>query len=250
MLNIDHVETNITTACNNVCVGCNHYIPMQRPVFVDPDQIRHDLAAFGKAAHIRRYALIGGEPTLHKRIDDILEIACASGVVDTVEVWTNGARIQAMSGAFWTMVDEIDLTVYPGKSVDISWIEAKCAETGTELRIKNGAADFTTLLYRRTANEAEAAEMYRTCWYRTYCRVLDNGYFYRCCTSPFIPKLILGLDDGADGLPVEGITEDALLAYLGSAETPASCARCAGNSGAHIGWRETSRAAWLDESMR
>lgn len=246
---IEHVETNITLACNNSCVGCNHYIPMQKGAMVKPEQIARDLAEFGKIAHIDHYALIGGEPTLHKKIDDILKVARDSGAVDFIEVWTNGARLKEMTDTFWKLTDEIDLTLYPGKDIDLEWIQRKCADTGVTLKVKDGGQDFTTLLYRRIANDAEAAGMFKGCWYKTYCRVLDNGYFYRCCTSPFVPKLILGLPEGADGLKVEGATEDELRDYLESDDTPQSCYRCAGHSGAHIGWRETGRNHWMEESM-
>jgi len=246
---IEHVETNITIACNNACVGCNHFAPMQKPTFAEPLQIERDLAAFGKVAHIQRYALIGGEPTLHKRIDDILQIAKDSGTVDLIEVWTNGCRLKDMTETFWMLVDEIDLTLYPGKPVDLDFIQRKCAEYGKSLKVKRGAADFTTLLYKRTASEYEAAGIYRSCWYRTFCRVLDNGFFYRCCTSPFIPKLILGKPEGTDGIALEGLTELNLYEYLTAIETPESCRRCAGHGGAHIGWKEqANRAKWLEES--
>lgn len=250
MVIIPHVETNITLACTNRCVGCNHFVPIQPGTMADPETIRHDLDNIGKVAKIQRFALIGGEPTLHKRIDDILEIARNSPVVDCIEVWTNGARLQEMSDAFWDLIDEIDLTLYPYKNIDVEWIRNKCRESSTELNIKNGAADFTQLVYSRTADQQEASQIFDTCFYGKNCRVLDNGYFYRCCTSPFIPKLLLGLPEGTDGIPVEGITEQGLVDYLNQKETPASCYRCAGHAGKHIGWRECSREDWLKESVK
>ena len=246
---IEHVETNVTLACQNTCVGCNHYIPMQKGTMAKVGQIAKDLSDFGKIAHIHRWAAIGGEPLLNKKLVDILKVVRESGVVDLIEVWTNGMLLPRMSDEFWGLVDEVHVTLYPGKTVDQDYIERKGQETNTAIFFKNGAQDFTTLLYRRTASDAEAIEMYTGCWYKTYCRVLDNGYFYRCCTSPFVPKLILGLPEGTDGLKVEGATEDDLRNYLESDETPKSCYRCAGHSGTHIGWKETSREQWLNESM-
>ena len=251
MITIPHVETNITLACQNACIGCNHFIPMQKGERLSAEQVGRDLRDFGKVAHISRWAAIGGEPTLHPDIDAVLKAVRESGTVDIIEVWTNGARLKAMTETFWQLADEIDLTLYPGKPVDLDFVQAKCAEHGKVLRVKNGRDDFTTLLYKRTASDAEAAGIYKGCWYRTYCRVLDNGYFYRCCTSPFIPELILGLAKEADGIKVKGLTEQALSNYLNQPDTPASCYRCAGHSGSHIGWRaERDRDKWLAESMR
>ena len=250
MIVIPHVETNITLACTNRCVGCNHFAPIQPGTMADPETIRHDLDNIGKVAKIQRFALIGGEPTLHKRIDEILQIASDSETVGYIEVWTNGARLADMTETFWQCVNEIDLTLYPGKPVDVEWLRRKCTETFTVLKIKNGADDFTQLIYEDSASDSEASERYANCFYGSYCHVLDNGYFYRCCTSPFIPKLLLDLPEGTDGIPVEGITEQALVDYLNQKETPASCYRCAGHAGKHIGWRECSREDWLKESVK
>lgn len=251
MITLAHVETNITTACQNTCVGCNHFIPMQKPRHMKVDAIARDLENIGRIAFIERYALIGGEPLLHPKIDEILALAKASHAIGLVEVWTNGLAIKRMSEIFWQLVDEIDLTLYPGKPVDLEWIEAKCAETFTRLVVKHAAQDFTRLAYKRHASDVEARQIHAGCWYRTYTRVLDDGVLYRCCTSPFIPKLLLGLPQGTDGLAITGETsEEELRAFLESDEVLASCYRCAGHAGEHIGWYEARGQLWIDESIR
>lgn len=66
MIFLPKFETNITTACTNTCICCDHYSPMQKPRFVDPAQIERDLAAAKRIMHAGDYRLIGGEPTLHR----------------------------------------------------------------------------------------------------------------------------------------------------------------------------------------
>ena len=250
MLIIEHVETNVTLACQNTCVGCNHFAPIQTAQPITVERLAHDLSALGKVARVNRWAAIGGEPTLHPQIAELLKAARESGTVDIIEVWTNGYALPRMNELFWQYVNEIDLTIYPNKAVDIDWIAAKCKECGIVLNIKHAEGDFTQLAYQRTASVDEATGMYNGCWYRTYCRVLDGGIFYRCCTSPFIPDLLLGMPKGTDGIEVDGLTEQGLMDYLNQTKTPQSCYRCAGHAGKHIGWREASRKEWLDESMR
>lgn len=247
-----HLETNVTLACQNRCVGCNHFVPMQRGEMRDALRIADDLEALGRVAHSPAWAAIGGEPLLHRELVEILWVARASGIADRVEVWTNGMLLRKQRYGFWSAVDDVFVTRYPGKLTDedVAWINARGAEAGVAVHWKNGAQDFTRLLYQEKASKSEAQARFGRCWYRTYCHVVDDGYFYRCCTGPFVGPLVLGLPQGTDGLRVAGVTADELRAYLGQEETPAGCYRCAGHDGAHIGWRESvTREGWLAMSM-
>lgn len=72
MIHAIHGETNITLACQNNCVGCNHFVPVQKPWFIDSDALRVDLFMASRIIHFERYNLVGGEPTLHQKILDLL----------------------------------------------------------------------------------------------------------------------------------------------------------------------------------
>ena len=216
----------------------------------DPSQVAKDLAALSKVARSRAYALLGGEPTLHPSIVEILRIAKSSKISDCIEVWTNGQTIEKMTAGFWFMLDKLVVSIYPGKSVDMEYIDAKCTEYGVKLEIKDYRLDrFSVPLSKQHATPEQAAVRYSRCWYKTYTHVVDDGYFYRCCTSPFIPELILDRPKTADGLPLAGITGKRLAEFLYQRETPLSCYRCGGHGSPKIEWREISeRDAWMEAS--
>lgn len=249
MIQLPHLETNITTSCQNCCVGCNHFIPMQQPSFLSPEVIAKDLNKLSKLAHAKRYALLGGEPLLHPNIVKILNTAKKSGIADKVEVITNGMKLKDMTEPFWKAVDYLTVTMYPGKlsDEDMQLIYDKTAENGITLELK--PAEFTALMHKHPSDTDTAMRRYIHCWYKTYCFVVDNGYFYRCCTSPFIPELILGMPKETDGIALEELTEAQLDHFINQTESiPVSCKVCASNTGREIGWRETTRGQWLDES--
>lgn len=252
MVRLPHVETNITTACQLRCVGCNHYVSIQKAHYADPEVIRRDVYNLSRIAHVDKYAVIGGEPLLHKRLVEILRIIRESGIATQIEVWTNGLKVREMGADFWGAFDILVVSAYPGKMTDedIDEIRMSCAVHGVDFQIKDArhSTYFTKLLYKTHATDEQAAAVWDGCWYRTYTRVLDNGYFYRCCTSPFIPKLILDLPEGTDGIEVDGLTEAGLVEFLERKTPMASCYRCAGHNAGHIQWRETTRAEWLKES--
>lgn len=243
MYNLPHLETNITVACQNKCVSCNHFVPLQKPWYADVEVIKRDLAALSKVAHAKAYGLLGGEPTLHPQIVEILIIANVAGIADTIEVWTNGMRLDQMPDEFWRLTDRLVVSVYPGKLAE-GWKERmwqKAARFGTEIQIKD-QEPFTYLLNPKADPQAK----YDACWYRTFTHVVDNGFFYRCCTSPFIPKLLQGLPEGTDGLPLEGITEQKLKEFMERKVYMKACEMCAGHKAARHQWQEApKRSEWL-----
>ena len=249
MIRLPHLETNITTACQNCCVGCNHFIPMQKAEHLSPSVIEKDLKKLSEIVHVNRYALLGGEPLLHPKLLKILDIAKKSGIADKVEVITNGMKLKDMPPEFWQSLDYLTITLYPGKMTEeeVNNAVKLCAENNVELELK--PAEFTGLMYRRPSDSDVVMRRFIHCWYKTYSFVVDNGYFYRCCTSPFIPELILGLPKETDGIALEGLTEAGLDHYINQTTSiPQSCKVCASNMGPQIGWRETTRENWLGDS--
>lgn len=247
MISLPHLETNVTTACQNRCVGCNHFIALQKPMVADPAIIAMDLAALSKVAHVDRYALLGGEPLLHPDIVEIMRIAHASGMCDRVEVITNGIALHKMGEDFWKELDYLTLSLYPNtpeESVELA--QQKATEHNFALEIKNITCQPFT--YPLTSG-GDVAERYKSCWYRTYCFTVDDGYFYRCCMAPFIPEVILGLPKETDGIALEGLTEKALQEYINSPVIPESCYVCAGHGSPMLAWsQESNPAEWIRKS--
>lgn len=237
MIRLPHLETNVTIACQNRCVSCNHFVPLQldhiRESMISPEVLERDLRNFGRVAHVEAWAAIGGEPTLHPDLVGLLAVARRSGVADRTEVWSNGQRLERMPAAFWSAFDVLVVSAYPGKIDDeeIEWIKGRCLMHGLHLELKDERhyPNFSRLLAPTTG--AETREKFAACWFKTYSRVLDAGYFYACCTSPFIAPLLLGKPWGFDGLAVdETLTEGRLRAFLERREPLAGCGPCAGRN--------------------
>jgi len=263
MIHLPHLETNVTAACQNRCVACNHFVPLQISQFkqsmIAPEQMKRDLSIFSKLVHVDAYGMLGGEPTLHPRIAELITIARESGIADKVELWTNGQTLRQMRGPFWESLRgaRIVMSVYPGKMIDsdIMEIETLCTNRGVELHVKDERRypNFTQLLKKTDSGPAETQATYSSCWFKGFSRVLDNGFFYRCCTSPYIPKLLQGRPEGSDGLPVnEMLTEQMIYDFLVQPTAMQSCTICAGRNTPNafpIPWNEIKDpAAWLAAS--
>lgn len=243
-----HGETNVTLACQNKCVACNHFIPVQNAWFVEPKDFQGDLEVASKIVHFERYNLVGGEPMLHPRLMELLHILKGSGIADTIEITSNGQAIEKMPDEFFQILDELIITPYKLTDRQVQYTKDKCAEF--DLALQWHPVIFTEVAYSRKANEADAHRRYKNCWYNVNRHVIDGGYFYRCCTAPFIPEIMLGLNKEHDGIALEGLTEQRLAEYLAQDETPAACYVCASNCGQRLEWREVSRKDWFKESIK
>lgn len=253
MIRLIHLETNICIACTLRCLNCNHFVAAQVDQFkssmMPPEVLERDLRHFTRVAHVDGYAMIGGEPTLHPQLVDLLGVARRSGVCDTLEVWTNGIRVAQKFGdshPLWQSFDLLVLSRYPGKLEDaeVDEIAARCKEHGVRLRIMDErvAPNWTRLLDPEPTDDAYTQLKYDKCWFKGYSRVLDWGYFARCCTSPFIPRLLQGRQFGDDMLRVdEHLTEEKLRTFLEQPTFMESCRICAGRdtpSAVSVEWKE------------
>ncbi len=265
MVRLPHLETNVTSACQNRCNSCNHFVPLQlgRPFMLDPVVMERDLKNLSRICKVEKYGMLGGEPTLHPRLPELIQIAHDSGIAREIEVWTNGQRLATglhhrgfySAELFWDSPwNALIVTAYPGKldDRDIHILSDACAAYNKrfELKDERNHPNFTQLLKKQPER---AQETFDLCWFKTFSRVLDNGFFYLCCCGPYIPKLLLGKPEGTDGLRIdEHTSEEELLAFLNRREALESCGTCAGRNtkdAVPVTWGETKDPqAWTEVS--
>lgn len=253
MINIPHLETNITISCQNRCIACNHFVPMQvgrfKASMMPPEVLKQDLTNLARICHAGAFALIGGEPTLHRELEAMAMIAQRSGIADSIELWSHGQEWGKRWGQILLalpFLDKVVISRYPGKATDqeIDAIQEICATYKVSCDIKDEGAypNFTQLLEPADTGPEVTQVKYQACWFKGYSRVIDWGYFYRCCTSPFLPQLLQGREEGADGLKIDATTtEEDLKRFLGRHVYMPSCTICAGRntpSAVPITWQE------------
>lgn len=248
MIRIPHLETDITQACQLSCCSCNHLVTMWRqhpggPWSAKPEQVRADLTHLATIMHADRWGALGGEPTLHAKLVDLLLIARDSGVADKTEVWSNGLTIRKQKPEFWKAFDILVLSAYPGKITDedIDWMRKKCEDEGVALEVKDERRfpNFRTLLEPEPTDAAATAAKFAGCFFRWFSRVANYGFFFTCCCGPHLPMLVQGRQFGDDGIAIAGLTEEALTAYLHRSEPLGACTVCAGRDTAvSIPWSE------------
>lgn len=215
-----------------------------------------DIDRAAEVMHAHVACLLGGEPLSHPELVPILRHLKSSDLSDRVQVLTNGMRLHLMKPELWQELDWLKISIYPGKTQpeNVELAKQMAAEHGFYLDFYDVAADPFRAVHRaEEASPEEAQRTYKGCWYRTYTRKVERGHFYRCCTSPSISQEILDLPPDADGIPLDGLTPDALREFLDRPDYMASCTRCYGNTGPRLGeWSEVrgDKSRWLAESVR
>ncbi len=249
MINLPSLETNITYYCQNTCIGCNHMIPaIKKPYHVDIEVIRRDIEAVKQICHTQEFSVVGGEPTLHPQVAEIIQMVKESGISDTVITYTNGQSMDHLPDEYYKWLDRLIVDPYKIDEMRKQFIADKCNEFN--LPLEWHTTTFRSQFLRDRRDQSYADRLYRTCWYRFNRSAIDEGYFHRCCSSQFITQFILGKDRTADAIAIDGLTEEKLNEYLNPADTPEVCYFCCGNSGVAMEWRECAREDWLKESAR
>lgn len=254
---LGNLEANLTRHCNNGCTSCNHGSPIAAPYTMPLDVLARDLVRLGEVAHFDFFCLQGGEPLLHPRIVDAMEIAINSGIADKCGILTNGKRLPYMTEGFWftaaTHKFEIRLSHYPNLPADvIPAARAKAEHYGVDLRVSN---EFESFLKMFTKHADGGQAVWDGCpWKRCY--TVHEGYFYHCPIAAFFPGQFPEKFDVApampevDGYPLDVISESTFHNLILPKTRPLkSCEICTGGMNIRIPWsEERDPKTWIEKS--
>jgi organic radical activating enzyme len=254
-INNASLEIMAAHGCNLTCRSCTHASPVLRPKDIaDPDATYRDLTRLARCYRSREVVLLGGEPLLHPDLVALAEAVRASGITNSVGVHTNGVLLPRQGPEFWSAVDHVVVSVYPGhepREADVEHWRTRCDEHGVMMEIhhydsfreshsEHGTQDMD--LVRRIFDTCRIVHEWRT-------HALIDGAFYKCAEAYFLPVL-LG-QQPRDGVP---LTADDLagrmLAHL-NADTPMyACRFCLGTVGKAFPHGQIRRREWRIPQQR
>lgn len=252
MIGRAHCDVNLTTACNMACVGCSHLAPVAKAETLTPLEVREDLARLKPFIRFTHLCAVGGEPTIHPRVGEMITVMREANISDEVVVITNGKRVP--SADFWEAMNPTDglpptairLSVYPsGVKETRDLIKAQCDTRG----IRYEELEFSEFYSQFKASPDDGAETFKNCVWKDDCYTVHRGRFFRCPQSVFFHKLFDSLKAGEDGLELAGLSEAKLEAFLKS-ETPLkACSVCSGGSSHAFKWEESrDRNHWIKKA--
>jgi organic radical activating enzyme len=236
-------EINVAEHCNLSCKGCSHLSPVLPKHFVSPAEVLTDLSILARHYRVDAVRLLGGEPLLHPDLPGIAAAVRASGVTERICVVTNGVLLPRTDESFWRAVDEVEVSLYPGRNPSAEqWSLFEGLARAHHVELTMNRVHHFRQSYTEVANTDRALteRVFRSCkivhdW---RCHTVANGMFFRCPQSYFLPRVLSEhFDESAvDALRIED-TDDfggRLLHFLIGADPLASCSQCLGTSGHQV----------------
>ncbi len=247
MINTRVLEVNLTRHCTNSCASCNHASAFTKPYFMEPEILKRDLAMLKPVLHTAFFCLQGGEPLLNKKILEMMDVSCESGIADQYGILTNGRLFQKMPEAFWQKCKdqniELRCSVYGNLSQEIqAYAQAKAQQY--QLNYRPGAIG---AFFKVLGNYPNGESFYGCPW--VTCHTVHEGHFYICPLSAFWPEEFMNLPPTIDGFPLEGMKEEELEKFINRKTPLESCKKCTGGKAPAIPWHESNnKEEWIRES--
>lgn len=246
------LEYNVVEHCNFSCAECSHFSPYLPPAFSEITEFRRDVLALTPVLRIKRFRFVGGEPFLHKRLIEFIEIVRQSGLCQEIEICSNGSLLHKVSDDVFSRIDSLSVSWYPDERCDQEKIDiAKAKSTEFGFRLKVEKIDHFRIMEPPLPmiDQTLVKRIYQSCEiaHTWGCQTFYKGSFYLCSRPLFMNSYLAGLGvqerdfQQLDGLPIHQAELKArLTAYLHRTDALASCTRCYGTVGQLKPWRALS----------
>lgn len=224
------------------------------PWFADPKNISRDLSCLAKSYHCEFVKVLGGEPLLHPRLTEIIQAIRESSIANRIVLCTNGSLLNQSNDELWSMVDEIEISVYPARAIsnkELNDFRCRAKDHGIKLSVRLSPVFRESYAELGTNDGNLIDRIFRTCkiahvW---RCHTVHEGFFYRCPQSYFLHRLQNGNpEDSEDGLRIRDDKNfvDELYRNLTSTRGPAACRWCLGTVGHRFAHEQIPRQRWHD----
>jgi len=218
-------EISVVEHCNLNCAYCSHYSPLAQEGYLSPEALVKDLKRIYEISgnRIERVKILGGEPTLHPRLNEILAAARQSVGDTPILLFTNGLLLDKMPDSFWETLRDEQIGIISDKYGYKGFDEYKLAAIAARHRItlwwtssESKRMDYFPLDLTGSQN---LKQNFEGCFFRGHNQLRD-GKFY-CCTTPpnvFHFNNYFGADLSVcekDYIDIYGdITHEDILEYL------------------------------------
>jgi organic radical activating enzyme len=187
---LPYLEFHTVDQCNLNCKGCEHYSGLVRESKIhDVDGLYRDLLQLKKfISDIGVIRIMGGEPLLHPRIDEIISNTRKVYPDSQIHVVTNGFLIRSMKQSFFDAMKNNDarlwISYYPEIAGQEDGIKQILTDNGIKFQFGEMATEFR-IKYTLQPND-DVQSIFLRC-YQSHCNNLYEGKVGACCL-PFTTK--------------------------------------------------------------
>jgi organic radical activating enzyme len=188
------IEVHIVNHCNLNCKGCATCAPLIKEDYYMFDDFSKDCARFSELAMngklVEKVTLMGGEPLLHPRIVDFINISRRYFPYAEIIIPTNGLLLKECSHEFWESCHKnkilIRVTDYHIKRDDEAIQKlAKKYKVKIAYMVLND-----WVLFRSDISGSKNVDYnFNNCPAKIICAVLDHGKYY-ICSRPMVTRFL------------------------------------------------------------
>jgi organic radical activating enzyme len=255
-IRVEAFELHVVEHCNLRCAHCCNMSPYVADRMLSVAEVEAQCRTMARHLDVDVFKIMGGEPLLHPEITAILAVLRATGISETIRLFTNGLLLHRMADDFWRALDHLTISSYssaPVKPEHLRLVEDKAREFDVVLNVKPVDRFSEVMAQARRADDAATQAVYEACWLRHRCLVVRGGVFYKCTRAAyqrdFRQRLTIAGSEidalpepGDDGIALDAMDfEDRLLAYLNADKALSACRYCHGSSGPLVDHVQLSR---------
>jgi MoaA/NifB/PqqE/SkfB family radical SAM enzyme len=187
-------DIHLADHCNLKCKGCLHFSPLAPEIYQDVDILEQDCRRLSEltSGRVADICVLGGEPLLHPRITDCLDIARKYFPLDRIYIVTNGLLLQKQPQTFWENCVKnnigIDVSLYP-IHLELKKLKETAQGYGVKLSMRGDSKSQTRSWMRQTLDlkgGQNIEQSHKMCEMANYCVQLIKGKLYQCETTAFI----------------------------------------------------------------
>jgi MoaA/NifB/PqqE/SkfB family radical SAM enzyme len=184
-------EVSLVDHCNLNCKGCSHFSPLAQESYLDIDIFKRDCARLAELTNgkIEEIHLMGGEPLLHPKLINIIDITRHYFNVGIIKLSTNGILLEKLSDIFWETCKKnnviIVITNYPIK-INRDTIKDSAEKYSVKLQFTGGEVKTMRRDILDIQGRQNAKKSFQLCFKANFCSQLRNGKLYTCPTIPYI----------------------------------------------------------------
>jgi len=186
-------EFHLTEHCNLNCKRCSHFCNVAEKEFLDIAEFARDVARMRELCDdddVFEIHLLGGEPLLHPKVTDFMQILYDHFPDVVRRIVTNGILLDKMPKSFADTVGRTHTEIFVSKypiGLDYDSMQRKWdGITKMTLRPK----DMMRKEQMDIAGNQDGHAQYERCCNRIYCNTLSHGRFYHCMKVAYFGHVI------------------------------------------------------------
>lgn len=244
------IEINATRHCNLSCKSCSHSSPIANKSIYDARNIREDLSYLSKYIKCEIIRIVGGEPLLHPEFKEIIKAIRDSQICEKICLVTNGTLLHLMDKEVLSMVNKIEISLYPLQTKvtdNICNVAKELSNMGIEVNILEYKTFREAISKTSSKSNDVIQKIYDTCQIAHFwrCITVDNGMLYRCPQSMIFSE---EKNNYEDAIKIRDVLQmNQLLKFLENNTPLNACYSCLGSVGKSFNHTQTRKEDWEKE---